>query len=394
MKLKAMSKPLRRLIWLAAVSSCLLIAMLFTRQHKPAEQLVIPVVEASGEQQESNTSTARRHSYGEAIGLQHEQRDKSKQAAREEAALASSDESSTSTVSSKQDDVISQDGPVITVHLSEEERLEQVPIEQYVLGVALAELPGSFEPEAIKAQMLAIRTYIVHRLVKADDAKQPLEIEVTDTTADQVYMPLKKVTQYAEDYPEYYAKFVKALLETEGQIISYEEQPIDAVFFSTSNGYTEAADQLWGQEVAYLQSVASPWDEQLSPNYETEFQFTYEEVYTKLNLKQSRRNGKLAIANTVKNDSGRIQSLDVNGASFTGKELREKLGLTSTDMTWTIDPSEKIITFKCYGYGHGIGLSQWGANGMAKTGYLAADIIKHYYTGVHIEQASKLVKNY
>lgn len=220
MKLKAMSKPLRRLIWLAAVSSCLLIAMLFMRQHKPSEQLVIPVVEASGEQQESNTSTARRHSYGEAIGLQHEQRDKSKQAAREEAALASSDESSTSTVSSKQDDVISQDGPVITVHLSEEERLEQVPIEQYVLGVALAELPGSFEPEAIKAQMLAIRTYIVHRLVKADDAKQPLEIEVTDTTADQVYMPLKKVTQYAEDYPEYYAKFVKALQETEGQIIS------------------------------------------------------------------------------------------------------------------------------------------------------------------------------
>lgn len=285
--------------------------------------------------------------------------------------------------------MIAQEGPMISVRLSETKELERVPIEQYVLGVALAELPGNFETEAIKAQMLAIRTYIVHRLMKELEVNGTLHtFEITDTTTDQVYMPLHQVEQYKAAYPDYYQAFVEALQETQHLIISYDDQPIDAVFFSTSNGYTQAAKQLWGQEIAYLQRVASPWDALYSPNYETETTLTFSDIYEKLNLKQSRRNERLSITNVKKNDSGRIQSLEVNGASFTGRELRERLGLASTAMTWSIDSRSQTITIICYGYGHGIGLSQWGAYGMAKEGYSAEAIIKHYYSGVDIEKAT------
>ena len=282
----------------------------------------------------------------------------------------------------------SQKEPVIAVLLSNENTVEQVPLEQYVLGVSLAELPGSFEYEAIKAQMMAIRTYIVRRILQAERSEEKQSYIVTDTTSDQVYLSLEEVKAYEADYPEPYEKFVKALEETKGKIISYENEPIDALFFSTSNGYTENSDAVWGQEVAYLRSVASPWDEALSPSYESEVSISFNELYERLNLKESRRNGSVNITKVERTESGRIESLTVNGASFTGKELREKLALSSTDMMWTIDKQQESVTFICYGYGHGVGLSQWGANGMAKAGYLAEDIITHYYTGVSIEQAS------
>lgn len=282
----------------------------------------------------------------------------------------------------------SQKEPVIAVLLSNENTVEQVPLEQYVLGVSLAELPGSFEYEAIKAQMMAIRTYIVRRILQAERSEEKQSYIVTDTTSDQVYLSIEEVKAYEADYPEPYEKFVKALEETKGKIISYENEPIDALFFSTSNGYTENSDAVWGQEVAYLRSVASPWDEALSPSYESEVSISFNELYERLNLKESRRNGSVNITKVERTESGRIESLTVNGASFTGKELREKLALSSTDMMWTIDKQQESVTFICYGYGHGVGLSQWGANGMAKAGYLAEDIITHYYTGVSIEQAS------
>jgi len=282
----------------------------------------------------------------------------------------------------------SQKEPVIAVLLSNENTVEQVPLEQYVLGVSLAELPGSFEYEAIKAQMMAIRTYIVRRILQAERSEEKQSYIVTDTTSDQVYLSIEEVKAYEADYPEPYEKFVKALEETKGKIISYENEPIDALFFSTSNGYTENSDAVWGQEVAYLRSVASPWDEALSPSYESEVSISFNELYERLNLKESRRNGSVNITKVERTESGRIESLTVKGASFTGKELREKLALSSTDMMWTIDKQQESVTFICYGYGHGVGLSQWGANGMAKAGYLAEDIITHYYTGVSIEQAS------
>jgi len=325
-----------------------------------------------------------RYSNNDEIEQQHERIIEQEQNDTDELAYQPSNESQP-LGNEREEQLVSQAEPVITVFLSQEHTTEHVPIEQYVLGVALAELPGSFEYEAIKAQMLAIRTYIIRRVNNELKSDEPTPYTVTDTTADQVYMSLEKVKAYEADYPEQYAKFVKALQETEGQFISYNDEPIDALFFSTSNGFTENADAVWGQDLPYLQSVASPWDEDLSPNYESETSYSFNELYERLNLKESRRNGKVKVSDITRTESGRIESLHINGASFTGKELREKLALSSTDMTWTIDQKQENITFICHGYGHGVGLSQWGANGMAKQGYLAEEIIKHYYTGVYIE---------
>lgn len=367
----------------------LLSILIMNDLYKQSDYAKVKVYARTQSESFALTELAARHQYSkEELETRHESAVEHKLGSTSESTEQTSQKSAEQTDDAVQERAashISQADPVISVFLSEEQTIERVPIEQYVLGVALAELPGNFEYEAIKAQMLAIRTYIIRRVNQELSSDKSRSYTVTDTTADQVYLSLHKVKEYEADYPEQYAKFVKALQETEGKLISYENEPIDALFFSTSNGYTEDAAAVWGQEVAYLQSVASPWDQALSPSYETEVSYSFKELYERLNLKESRRSGSVKISNIARTESGRIESLNINGASFAGKELREKLALSSTDITWTIDKKHESVTFVCYGYGHGVGLSQWGANGMAQQGYLAEEIVKHYYTGVSIE---------
>lgn len=290
-------------------------------------------------------------------------------------------------------------GPDVSVLLEDEGEVEKVPLEQYVLGVALAELPLSFELEAIKAQMLAIRTYIVHRMQNEDNLvenKQSGEMYwVTNSQNYQVYRSVREVAQLRNNtyYTEQIEKFDQALRDTEDNILVYQEQPIQAVFFSTSNGYTEDAEQYWGNDIAYLQSVDSKWDKDISPSYEQSITYTYEQFYERLGL-QEEKDAMIKISQVSYTDSQRISSLQINGQLFQGKEIREKLELASTHFAWQIDKTKQKIQFTTYGYGHGVGMSQWGANGMAQDGYLAEDIVKHYYQGIDIKQASKLAKNY
>lgn len=298
-----------------------------------------------------------------------------------------------------QEKKLSYHGPEVSVLLEGEGTIERVPMEQYVLGVALAELPLSFELEAIKAQMLAIRTYIVHRMQNDHNLHENKESGqlywVTNSQNDQVYRNVSEVEKLRNDtrYSEQIEKFDQALRDTEDKILVYEEQPIDAVFFSTSNGYTEAAEDYWGNDIAYLKSVDSKWDIELSPRYEQSITYTYDQFYERLGL-QEEKNTAITISQVSYTDSHRISSLQINGQLFHGKELREKLELASTHFTWRTDEKQKQIQFTTYGYGHGVGMSQWGANGMAQDGYEAEDIVKHYYQGIDIKQASKLVKNY
>lgn len=287
----------------------------------------------------------------------------------------------------------------IPVLLSQQQVIEHIPLEQYVLQVTLAELPNSFELEAIKAQMLAVRTYIVHRMLNPSNMKQQ-EISgekyiVTDTEQHQVYWNNEQMVSFRADdrNQQTLEKFEEALIETKGEILVYKDEPIDAVFFSTSNGYTEAAEDYWGYKVDYLQSVESKWDQEISPSYEKDITFTFDEFFTLLGI-PDKNASKLNISEVTRTDSKRITSININGQTYEGKKFRQLLGLASTDFTWKIEKKEKTITLTTYGYGHGVGMSQWGANGMARQGYLANEIVSHYYQGVHIEQASKLVINY
>ena len=247
--------------------------------------------------------------------------------------------------------------------------------------------------------MLAVRTYIVRRMINASNIVQYEQSGesyiVTDTVQHQVYWSNEQMLKYETDEhnKETLEKFTRSLEATKGQIIIYNEEPIEAVFFSTSNGYTEAAEDYWGHAIDYLQSVESKWDQSISPSYEKELAFSYEQLYQLLGLAAT-DNDTLNISNVTRTNSNRIASLSINGEIIEGKQFRELLGLASTHFTWTLDKKAQTITFTTYGYGHGVGMSQWGANGMAQAGYLANDIVTHYYKGVHIEQASKLVNNY
>lgn len=277
--------------------------------------------------------------------------------------------------------------PLVPVYLSREKRIDQVPIEAYVRGVIAAEMPVDFELEALKAQALAARTYIVRRLQENDTSQVPLQgAVVTDTVAHQAYLTQEQLDAKWSG-PAAAAnreKLNRAVLETEGRVILYDGKPINAVFFSTSNGYTENSEDYWGDKIPYLRSVPSPWDAKLSPRYKETVNVSYKDFLKKLGLSgtvtaSAGVSGSKVISVT---EGHRIGKISIGGKSFTGREVREKLGLNSSQFEWKLSGGEvKITTF---GYGHGVGMSQWGANGMAKEGKTAEEIIRYYYQGVSI----------
>lgn len=282
---------------------------------------------------------------------------------------------------------------LVPVYLTREQKVEQVPLETYVRNVVAAEMPALFELEALKAQAIASRTYIMKRMLEGDSSQVPVPgALVTDTVAHQAYLTEEQMKRsWGEaDYASRLDKLNLAVKETAGLIVTFEHKPIQASFFSTSNGYTENAEDYWRDYSPYLRSVPSPWDKQLSPKYTAKTTFTLQQFASRLGLPSSAalaKSGSIRILSTT--DGHRIKTISIAGKTFTGREVREKLELNSSDFTWTIGASSIEITTT--GYGHGVGMSQWGANGMAKEGKKAADIIQYYYKGVTIEDVSALL---
>ncbi|WP_438447475.1 stage II sporulation protein D [Gorillibacterium sp. sgz5001074] len=286
--------------------------------------------------------------------------------------------------------LIEQSSPAVPVFLSKQQRIEEVPIEAYVRGVVAAEMPIDFELEALKAQAIAARTYIVRRMKEQDSSQVPVKgAIVTDTVSHQAYISgdVLSTKWSGKDAAANMEKLNRAVAETKGEILLYGGKPIDAVFFSTSNGYTENAEDYWGKPQPYLKSVPSPWDEKLSPKFKTVVKVPYRTFLSKLGL-----NGSVAASTAVsgskvlkQTDGHRVGQIRIGGKLFTGREVREKLELPSSQFEWRLKGSEVEIT--AYGYGHGVGMSQWGANGMAKEGKSAEDIVRYYYTGVQIGRA-------
>ncbi|MGG4144794.1 stage II sporulation protein D [Paenibacillus algorifonticola] len=280
-------------------------------------------------------------------------------------------------------------GLIVRTYMMKEQRTESLPLEEYVRGVIAAEMPADFELEALKAQAIAARTYIVRRLVSGDDSGvEHVEADVTDTIAHQAYLPLAQLKQHWQRAKQSanMKKLNEAVKQTEGLIVTYNGEPIQAAFFSTSSGYTENSEDYWSSGIPYLRSVASPWDIELSPRYKESVELTLAQFYEKLGLQgESRVQPSIRVLAATAGKS--ISQIEIAGTVFTGREVRERLGLASAAFTWKMN--DKTITITTYGYGHGVGMSQWGANGMAKLGYSAKDILTYYYTDVKVEQASK-----
>ena len=266
---------------------------------------------------------------------------------------------------------------VVRVYDEETGVISKIPIEEYIVGVVAGEMPVDFEMEALKAQSVAARSYVMIQMERNKDK----EYDVVDTVTNQVYLDKEKLMSVWKDqYTEKINKIKTAVLETMGEFISYDGKVAEAMFFSTSPGLTEYSEEVFTNKVAYLRSVESTFDE-ISPVYITNKTFTLKEFYNLLNLEYS---DTLNIEITSKTSTGRIKKIKINDKELTSGYVMSKLGLRSTYFE-IIKEDTKIIV-KNKGYGHGVGMSQYGAQGMAKAGYNYQDILKHYYTGIEIKK--------
>ncbi len=244
-------------------------------------------------------------------------------------------------------------------------------LEEYVLGVVGAEMPASFPIEALKAQAILARTYALRALEK--------NIQLTNNSSTQNYKTneeLKKM--WGSSYSTYYNKIKSATENTKGMYLTYQGEIIEAVYHSTSNGVTEDAKNVWGNSVPYLVSVSSPYDKE-SPSFIKEAFFSYTELSNKLGFTVSSETSFEVLSKT---EGERVRDLQIGTQVYNGVTLRNLLGLRSA--TFEIVKKEDGITFVTKGYGHGVGMSQYGASGMAKNGSSYASILKHYYPGVTI----------
>lgn len=261
----------------------------------------------------------------------------------------------------------------IVVKNTKNDMINEMPLEDYIIGVVAAEMPASFEVEALKAQAIASRTYALYKMGSRKD-----DYDVVTDVSNQSFITLEEMQKkWGSDYNKYYEKIKMAVENTKGLVMTYEGEVIEAYYFAMSNGYTEEASLVFSEDKNYLQSVESIYDNDTLKNFSVTTKFTQKEICTKLNLNCN----KVEFSNIVRSNTNRVNSLSVNGKTFKGTTFRTKLGLRSTDFDIKID-GDAYITTK--GYGHGVGMSQYGANGMAKNGSNYESILKYFYKNIEI----------
>lgn len=279
-------------------------------------------------------------------------------------------------------------GVEVAVYRFSKSQIEQVPLEDYLVGVVASEMPADFNAEALKAQALTARTYIIKQLMsKQNHLGLPKGAQVGDSTMDQVYSgddQLRK--EWGADYSWKRKKVLDAVRATSGQILTYNGEPIQATFFSTSNGYTENSEDYWPSKLPYLRSVTSPWDKN-SPKFNSQQIFTVRDFEGKLGVRLG--NGSTVGEITARTVGKRVGKVTFGTKTLTGKDIREKLGLKSSDFSWVRKGDNIVINTR--GYGHGVGMSQYGANGMAAEGKTYKDIVAHYYTDVAITSTDNML---
>ncbi|MEL7655161.1 MAG: stage II sporulation protein D [Bacillota bacterium] len=278
----------------------------------------------------------------------------------------------------------------INVYRHDSGKTESIAFEDYVKGVVSGEMPASFEMEALKAQAVAARTYSLSKIIRSGDGGNPdhPSAPVCDDTHCQVYRSPEELKELksAEWMDTGWPKIQEAVESTKGQLMYYQgalvEQPL---FHSSSGGKTENSEDVFVSALPYLRSVESPY-ETAAPHQNEQIEITLSEFKQK--LKQSYPNTSLGTvdSSTVKvtnrSTGGRVATMQIGNLTVKGREIRDLFGLRSANFTVSVQGSS--ILFTTDGYGHGVGMSQYGANGMAQAGYKYTDILTHYYTGVEV----------
>lgn len=251
-------------------------------------------------------------------------------------------------------------------------------IEDYLIGVVAAEMPAAFESEALKAQSVAARTYTLYKSASTDH-----EADIcTDFNHCQAYLSESEMRQnWKDDYNFYFDKIKNAVYSTRGEYLTYNEEPIMAVFHSMGGGQTQNSSDVWGTQVPYLVSVPSPGEEEAT-NYHSTHTISFEEFKNTIHASypQAVVESYLDISQPTLTESGHVKGILIGKVSIPGSKIRSMFNLRSTKFTISFD--ENMVTFSVTGYGHGVGMSQYGANAMAKTGKTYREILSHYYQGV------------
>ena len=264
---------------------------------------------------------------------------------------------------------------IVRVKRENKGTIDKIPLEKYLIGVLAGEMPVSYDMEALKAQAVAARTYTINKI----EQNKNDEYDVVDTTNDQVYKDEQQLKEiWKENYNKNIQKLRQAIRETNGEYLTYEGKAIHAFFFSTSSGKTENCKDVFGENLPYLVSVSSIWDEN-SPSYQGELTLTKEEFCNKLEIQCD----DIKI-NIERNETNSIKNITINNKTIKGTEFRFKLGLKSTNLE--IEQTNNNIIIKSKGYGHGVGMSQYGAKEMANNGYKYDEILKYYYQGVEFKK--------
>lgn len=267
---------------------------------------------------------------------------------------------------------------IVRVKREKKNVIEKIPLENYVMGVLSGEMPTTFPMEALKAQAVAARTYVLRKIEYAKNQ----EYDVVDTVANQVYYSNDELKErWKKEYNEKINLIQKAVLETKGEYLTYQGQIVNAFFFSTSTGYTENCEEVFQENLPYLRSVKSDWEKDISPVFEDSKTFTIQEFYEKLNLDS---NFNFSIQVTKTTSTGRVKEIQINGKLFLASDVTKALGLRSSFFEITKNDNQIIVHTK--GFGHGVGMSQYGAYGMAKNGSNYQEILKYYYQGVDIKK--------
>ena len=280
---------------------------------------------------------------------------------------------------------------LVKLYRSESKKIEEIPLEEYLCGVVSAEMQANYESEALKAQAVAACTYTIYRYENSIknptiDNGHPDAYVCDDFTHCKSYLsPDMAVERWGQDwFNKYYPNITSAVKQVCGQVITYENQVINAVFHAISSGTTEPAENVWGTKIPYLVSVDSSFDT-TAAGYESTVTFSAADVKKKLEEISIEVDGDATkwFSPPILGSAGSVASVKVGNKSVSGTQIRTLFGLRST--AFSISASKNDITFTVHGYGHQVGMSQNGANELAKQGKTYTEILQHYYSGVEIQ---------